>query len=1020
MAAEAPPDWLEIERGENRAFIALRSADEPVADWGELIAEAQYVIGRSRHPVDGGFDHLLDPDRAADLIAASRILDNASQAREGSPPGSDAGPTGEEQIGPLHLLAAAAYAMHGNFCSAGAVIRRQNPDFGRLSPVRAAIAATCAPDLIGSALDRVRNDSRAAGDLITRAADRMGWPNEGLSDQRAPATEAPSEDRSPAIREYLETFEAFLRTGEEGPNPGELRRGHRACFSPGWSPFDMALWGACGVALAQAVRLSTARNLVGIDSPFSAEYIAALTRTGVRTLFPPQWRAVASGALTDRERRNCLISLPTSAGKTLLAELALAASLLGSGPNALGCYVVPYVALGTQVARKLRNHFRGIMAIHQAFGTHPLADGTAGQDISGIIVATPERFDSLLRNQPEMLDRLRCVVFDEAHLVERGTRGVRIEGLITRLRLRQEFGNTANGGTVSAGRLRIVLVSAVLENYDGLLGWLGGKEKAVLVTDTWKPTAQRLAVWREEGRLSWHVGMERIAVRGLPAKTTLGSVRLPWPQQDFRPARSRNQAQARPQLTRAYANVAYLVEYLRGAFPRQPILCVCATRQATRLLAAALADRLPEPEAPGTLVTRALHLVATKHTFLRQLAACLRRGVAYHNSAVPHDVRELIEEAVKAEELLAVASTTTLAEGVDLPFRLTVLADWLHFGDEGMQPISPRLFKNIAGRSGRAGIYTEGDTIVFDNPVGDANLVHPLYRRRDQERVLFGDGGEGERLGSAIARSVEAKGAPDLVASLESQFMAAIGENPGADDLGAAFSEHTFARRTRNGEDMGGNRLAAWFGQISGTLLNTDHGEAFARRNSPIVLTELGQAANRTTFSPSSCQSIIAWLKSAEAGEDDAALAARLLRDLGHLPEQPLDKFRAAVRDPQSKAARRYCVHPEHLELITGAWLAGSTTEHIFGILPNNRSSSRKPRVNEWLGGLAPAPNWDEEFDRFIDFVQSVLSGFLPWLLGACGTLDRHLGHPGAGIDWDALAKRFEESERSATGRGGQ
>ena len=68
--------------------------------------------------------------------------------------------------------------------------------------------------------------------------------------------------------------------------------------------------------------------------------------------------------------------------------------------------------------------------------------------------------------------------------------------------------------------------------------------------------------------------------------------------------------------------------------------------------------------------------------------------------------------------LKVVAATTTLAEGVDLPFRVTILADWLTFDGDKSRPMESLLFKNIAGRCGRAGQFTEGDTIIFDNPVG--------------------------------------------------------------------------------------------------------------------------------------------------------------------------------------------------------------------------------------------------------------------------------------------------------------
>ena len=82
---------------------------------------------------------------------------------------------------------------------------------------------------------------------------------------------------------------------------------------------------------------------------------------------------------------------------------------------------------------------------------------------------------------------------------------------------------------------------------------------------------------------------------------------------------------------------------------------------------------------------------------------------------------------------MTVTATTTLAEGVDLPFRFTILADWLTWdGTNKQRPMASLLFRNIAGRCGRAGVMTEGDTIIFDNPVGDPIHTNPFSRQAAQ------------------------------------------------------------------------------------------------------------------------------------------------------------------------------------------------------------------------------------------------------------------------------------------------
>ena len=65
---------------------------------------------------------------------------------------------------------------------------------------------------------------------------------------------------------------------------------------------------------------------------------------------------------------------------------------------------------------------------------------------------------------------------------------------------------------------------------------------------------------------------------------------------------------------------------------------------------------------PGS-IRRTTNLIDQKYHYLRPLRDALLKGIAYHNSSLPHDVRQGIEKAVEARDLKVVAATTTLAEG---------------------------------------------------------------------------------------------------------------------------------------------------------------------------------------------------------------------------------------------------------------------------------------------------------------------------------------------------------------------
>ena len=119
------------------------------------------------------------------------------------------------------------------------------------------------------------------------------------------------------------------------------------------------------------------------------------------------------------------------------------------------------------------------------------------------------------------------------------------------------------------------MLSAVLSRYDTLRQWIDAPEAAV-VTDSWRPTARRLAFWSESGSLTWYVGDDPIRRPATASDSTIGQRSLPWPEHRFYP--TTHVGQVRQQEPAAHANVAYLAEVLRQPYDGS-ILCVCATKK---------------------------------------------------------------------------------------------------------------------------------------------------------------------------------------------------------------------------------------------------------------------------------------------------------------------------------------------------------------------------------------------------------------------------------------------------------
>ena len=969
------PEWLNYSRSENAATAMFRGLRGISANWGELIATAETIMSiYEDRLIPEMVERLYDYESTSTLplVAASRILDTASQAPSGLP---------EEDRTDLGLSAAVAFGMYGNFPSAKAVIQRIRRSNLEISSSIAAIVATSSPELLPEMLQ--------------------------YCDTNSPS------------KLYFELLENFLHTGVT-TNIEEIRQALIECLLAAPSSFENSLFRSCRLCLEHIFNLSLVRVVREFCNSLPEAYINQLVDKGIRILLPPQFKAIVHHNLPLREG-NALISLPTSTGKTLLGELCLVTAL--QQKPGIVCYLAPYVALGNQVAQTLQEHLPKQYRIKRLIGGYRQEESLNPDINREVVVATPERLDALLRISPNLISYIRCVVCDEAHGIQNDVRGIRLEGILTRLRLLQMQENYD---------IRLILLSAVLTEYEALKNWMQISDDAV-ITDTWKPTARRLTIWKEDGKLTWYVGEDPIRLQSSHNESKLGEVHLPWIERGFHSTSHlknyQKKQEIRKQKQRVNKNVAYLVDFLLQTY-EPPVLCVCATKADTRKLAVALADRFPELDPLPEKIALAISQIESYHRSLKPLGETLKHGVAFHNATVPHKICRLIEQAIKSKEIIGVAATTTLAEGVDLPFRFTIIVDWLTWqGQKLPQPMPSLLLKNIAGRCGRAGIFTEGDTIIFDNPIADDNdnYTRPYdYRAKIQKQRFLVSNPDDAELTSAVedifTTSLREKKL-ELKSVLASQFMASIPENPTTENLEKLFSRSLFATY-KIGSNSQTNEI---LNEIRASLEDeTQTQGALARASSPLRLTDFGEQANKTGFSPDSCRSIVSVLKGPYSvhqltlinNENNnltsqiVATASKLIRKLGTLPEQSFNDLKKLLN---RKRVNHLRVKPDDFEIVLEMWLQGEYEEIIFSNLPAvKRSKARgRPKISQWVEGVSEISDWDDEFDKFTEFISAVFVNFLPWLMRACDYLSTISQGWSTNIDWQEWADMIEKGVNS-------
>ncbi len=161
-----------------------------------------------------------------------------------------------------------------------------------------------------------------------------------------------------------------------------------------------------------------------------------LIKTGNKELLPVQILAINEGLLKGTDE---LVVSATGSGKTLVGELAGITSAL-KGKKFV--FLTPLVALANQKYRDFKRKYKKLglkVAIKvgrnrvKAKGELKLPDSNVND--ADIIVGTYEGIDYLLRSgNSNSLNDLGVVLIDEIHMIDDEDRGVRLNGLIKRLK----------------------------------------------------------------------------------------------------------------------------------------------------------------------------------------------------------------------------------------------------------------------------------------------------------------------------------------------------------------------------------------------------------------------------------------------------------------------------------------------------------------------------------------------------------------------------------------------------------
>lgn len=433
-----------------------------------------------------------------------------------------------------------------------------------------------------------------------------------------------------------------------------------------------------------------------------AEVVAGYARRGVQRMFPWQLECLRTGNVLAGAG-NLVYSAPTSAGKTLVAEILMLKRILETRTKAF--LVLPFVSLAREKELVLAELFGGCgVRVGGFLGQRRPPGGLSAVDLA---VCTIERANNLLNGMlldQGTLGELGILVVDELHLVGDAHRGYLLELMLTKVAYAQKRGLVGPRG------IQVVAMSATLANLSALAKWLS----ADLYQTDFRPVPLRQLF-----KLGQHLceGPDLRPVQRLPASASDDPEGL-------------------------------LALCLETWAEGHALLVFCPTRRWCEALAASLARTVQQlvtgthnPGDPRQELAEKLRsqtCTATGQRLLEQLrstpgamdpalASCLSAQVAFHHAGLTMEERDLLESAFREGTIRALVATTTLSSGVNLPARRVIIRSANFQG----RPIDSLSYHQMVGRAGRMGLDTQGESILMCRDV-DRPLAQRLSRAEAQ------------------------------------------------------------------------------------------------------------------------------------------------------------------------------------------------------------------------------------------------------------------------------------------------
>ena len=398
-----------------------------------------------------------------------------------------------------------------------------------------------------------------------------------------------------------------------------------------------------------------------------------------------------------------LVSAHTSAGKTVIAEYAIAMSLRD---NQRVIYTSPIKALSNQKYRELKNKFSNVGLM--------TGDVTINEN-SSCLVMTTEILRNMLYKGSQITKEIAWVIFDEVHYMRDKERGVVWEETIILL----------------SNKINYVFLSATLPNSREFAMWISKVKNQIchVVYTEFRPVPLEHYIYPSQSEEIINIVDSNGNFKEDNFNRSLNLIN--YNENTYKNLflnKNENNSNSNKE------DIKQLIDLIIENNLDPCIIFSFSKEQCDTLSSNISIIDLTTPEEKKLIEKIFLNAISTLSTSdqkipqITKLYPIILKGIGIHHSGLLPILREIIELIFQEGLIKILFATETFSMGINMPAKTVIFLDIEKFDGKKKRNITGGEFIQMSGRAGRRGLDKKGITILILKKKMEINIIREILK----------------------------------------------------------------------------------------------------------------------------------------------------------------------------------------------------------------------------------------------------------------------------------------------------